>query len=61
MTKPVHKHLVEQRWREEGGLDLLVSTAETFQVFAQLISNLRWSVYIRCTLYQMSSGPSTPP
>ena len=25
MTKPVHRHLVEQRWRSDGDLDLLVS------------------------------------
>lgn len=24
MTKPVYRHLVEKRWREEGALDLLV-------------------------------------
>jgi large subunit ribosomal protein L35 len=24
MTRPVHRHLLEQRWREEGALDLLV-------------------------------------
>jgi hypothetical protein len=27
MTRPVHRHLVEKRWREEGGLDLLVSVS----------------------------------
>ena len=27
LTKPIYKHLVEQRWREEGALDLLVRHA----------------------------------
>lgn len=25
MSKPVHRHLVEQKWKSEGDLDLLVS------------------------------------
>jgi len=24
MSKPVHRHLMEQKWRKDGGLDLLV-------------------------------------
>lgn len=24
MTRPVHRHLMEQKWRNDGGLDLLV-------------------------------------
>ena len=24
MSKPVYRHMLEQRWREEGALDLLV-------------------------------------
>ena len=30
MTKPVHRHLVEQRWRSDGDLDLLVSLPPLF-------------------------------
>jgi large subunit ribosomal protein L35 len=30
MSKPVHRHLVEQRWREEGDLDLLVCLGWNF-------------------------------
>ena len=29
MTRPVHRHLVEQRWREDGRLDLLVGPLQT--------------------------------
>lgn len=27
MTRPVYRHLLEQRWREEGALDMLVCTS----------------------------------
>lgn len=26
MSKPVYRHLAEQKWRTEGGLDLVVCT-----------------------------------
>lgn len=29
MSKPIYRHLVEQRWREEGDLDLLVRTSSS--------------------------------
>lgn len=28
MKKPIYRHLVEQRWREDGPLDLLVRISE---------------------------------
>ena len=29
MTKPVHRHLAEQKWRKQGDLDLLVCKMST--------------------------------
>lgn len=32
MSKPVYRHLVEQRWREEGDLDLLVRSPRFIEI-----------------------------
>lgn len=36
MTKPVHRHLMEQKWRKEGGLDLLVGFSASFVDLGQV-------------------------
>lgn len=36
MSTPVHRHLAEQKWRKEGGLDLLVSQFIVTALFTEL-------------------------
>lgn len=49
MSKPVHRHLVEQRWRNEGGLDLLVRRfVQSMEVGPEYDYDYhRWNVCIR--------------
>jgi hypothetical protein len=55
MSKRLHRHLVEQKWRNEGALDLLVRLV-LFCVSRPFNPNswCRWSGSIRCMLSQMS-------
>lgn len=46
MSKTVYRHLLEQRWREEGALDLLVRSDFTGFVPDGLHAS-RWSAYGR--------------
>jgi len=34
MSQKVYRHLIEQRWRNEGALDLLVRCFNAFRFFA---------------------------
>lgn len=47
MTKPVYRHLVEQRWREEGALDLLMERIYQMHVVPDLLPSLQPSLDLR--------------
>lgn len=47
MTRPVHRHLMEQRWREEGALDLLMERVYQMHVVPDLLPSLRPSLDLR--------------
>lgn len=57
MSTPIHRHLVEQQWREEGDLDLLVRYAAYERASV-------WSAH-RCLqmerIYQMNVVPDMLP
>jgi len=44
MTRPVHRRLVEQRWREEGGLDLLMERIHQMHVVPDVLGSLHPSL-----------------
>jgi len=44
MTRPVHRRLVEQRWREEGGLDLLMERLHQMHVVPDVLGSLNPSL-----------------
>jgi hypothetical protein len=54
LSNPAHRHLLEQRWRQEGALDLLVSWNSFSNRVASANNTIRrvvhrWSVFIKCT------------
>ncbi|KAK2462118.1 hypothetical protein APHAL10511_006581 [Amanita phalloides] len=49
MTKPSHRHLLEQRWRKEGGLDLLMERIHQMHVVPDVLSDLRPSIDLHVT------------
>ncbi|GLB36628.1 putative PEBP-like protein [Lyophyllum shimeji] len=44
MKKPVHRHLLEQRWRSEGDLDLLMERIHQMKVVPDVLPDLRPSI-----------------
>ncbi|KAG5646911.1 hypothetical protein DXG03_001987 [Asterophora parasitica] len=44
MEKPAHRHLVEQRWRKEGDLDLLMERLHQMKVIPDVLPDLRPSI-----------------
>lgn len=46
-NRPVDRHLLQQKWRKDGGLDLLVSVSISFSSSKFLMNNFRWSVSIK--------------
>ena len=51
MAKMVDRHIIEQRWRKEGALDLLVR--RLILLLLTLAScSLRWNAFTKCTSYQ---------
>jgi len=55
MTKPVYRHLAEQRWRDEGGLDLLMERIHQMKVVPDVLPLLHPSLDLRVTF------PKSPP
>jgi len=47
MREPSHRHLVEQRWRQDGKLDLLVRLFPLYHVLQSLKFPFRWNVFIK--------------
>ncbi|KAI0757573.1 PEBP-like protein [Daedaleopsis nitida] len=47
MSKPIYSHLVEQRWREEGDLDLLMERMYQMNVVPDMLPELRPSFDLR--------------
>ncbi|KAI0656770.1 PEBP-like protein [Cubamyces menziesii] len=47
MSKPIHRHLVEQRWREEGDLDLLMERIYQMSVVPDMLPELHPSFDLR--------------
>ncbi|KAI0825354.1 phosphatidylethanolamine-binding protein [Trametes gibbosa] len=47
MSKPIYRHLVEQKWREEGDLDLLMERIYQMNVVPDLLPELRPSFDLR--------------
>ncbi|KAL5535788.1 MRPL35 [Sanghuangporus sanghuang] len=55
LTKPVYRHLVEQRWRNYGALDLLMERIHQMNVVPDLLPSLHPSIDLRI------SFPEPPP
>ncbi|THH11337.1 hypothetical protein EW146_g8082 [Bondarzewia mesenterica] len=55
LSKPVYRHLVEKRWREEGALDLLMERIHQMNVVPDVIPELRPGLDLRITF------PEPPP
>ncbi|TFK76620.1 PEBP-like protein [Pluteus cervinus] len=49
MSKPVHRHILEQRWRKEGNLDLLMERIHQMNVVPDVIPVLHPSVDLHIT------------
>ncbi|KAF9808802.1 hypothetical protein IEO21_07730 [Rhodonia placenta] len=47
MKKPIYRHLVEQRWREDGPLDLLMERIHQMNVVPDLLPSLHPSLDLR--------------
>ncbi|EJF58807.1 PEBP-like protein [Dichomitus squalens LYAD-421 SS1] len=47
LSKPIYRHLVEQRWREEGGLDLLMERIYQMKVVPDMLPELQPSFDLR--------------
>jgi len=50
MTQPVHRHLMEQKWRKEGGLDLLMERIHQMKVIPDVLPDLRPSIDLHITV-----------
>ncbi|KAH8101535.1 PEBP-like protein [Cristinia sonorae] len=55
MSKPVYRHLLEQRWREEGDLDLLMERIHQMNVVPDMLPSLHPSFDLRLNF------PEPPP
>jgi len=55
MTKPVFRHLIEQKWRTKGDLDLLMERIHQMNVIPDLLPTFRPSLDLRITF------PEPPP
>ncbi|TFY74954.1 hypothetical protein EWM64_g9057 [Hericium alpestre] len=55
LSKPVYRHLVEQRWRQEGALDLLMERIHQMNVVPDVLPDLRPSFDLRINF------PEPPP
>ncbi|KAI0791795.1 phosphatidylethanolamine-binding protein [Abortiporus biennis] len=55
LNKPVYRHLVEKRWREEGALDLLMERIHQMNVVPDLLPSLHPSLDLRVNY------PEAPP
>ncbi|RDB29152.1 54S ribosomal protein L35, mitochondrial [Hypsizygus marmoreus] len=49
MSQPVHRHLMEQRWRSEGGLDLLMERIHQMKVVPDVLPDLRPAIDVHLT------------
>jgi large subunit ribosomal protein L35 len=49
MTKPAHRHLVEQSWRKDGDLDLLMERIHQMHVVPDVLPDLHPSLDLRIT------------
>ncbi|GJE94174.1 PEBP-like protein [Phanerochaete sordida] len=47
MTRPVYRHLIEQRWRQEGALDLVMERVHQMGVVPDLLPDIRPSIDLR--------------
>ncbi|KZP30385.1 PEBP-like protein [Athelia psychrophila] len=50
MSRPVHRRLVEQRWRDEGKLDLLMERLHQMNIIPDVLGNLRPTVDLSLVL-----------
>jgi len=50
MKKPVHRHLMEQRWRKDGGLDLLMERVHQMKVIPDALPTLHPSIDLHVTV-----------
>ncbi|KAI0706214.1 phosphatidylethanolamine-binding protein [Cytidiella melzeri] len=55
LSKPVYRHLLEQRWRKEGPLDLLMERIHQMSVVPDLLPSLHPSIDLRLNF------PEAPP
>ncbi|PSR83331.1 hypothetical protein PHLCEN_2v5768 [Hermanssonia centrifuga] len=55
LTKPIYRHLVEQRWREDGVLDMLMERIYQMNVVPDLLPNMRPTLDLRVNF------PEAPP
>ncbi|KAI0089880.1 phosphatidylethanolamine-binding protein [Irpex rosettiformis] len=55
LSKPVYRHLLEQRWREDGALDLLMERIHQMNVVPDLLPSLHPTVDLRLNF------PEAPP
>ncbi|KAL0950569.1 hypothetical protein HGRIS_007371 [Hohenbuehelia grisea] len=49
MSKPVHRHLMEQKWRKDGDLDLLMERIHQMKVVPDVMPDLHPSIDLRVT------------
>lgn len=49
MKKPVDRHLLEQKWRKDGDLDLLMERIYQMRVVPDLLSSMHPSIHVRIT------------
>lgn len=50
MRKPIHRHLIEQRWRKEGRLDLLMERIHQMKVIPDVLPDLHPSIDLNVTV-----------
>ncbi|KAG1725580.1 phosphatidylethanolamine-binding protein [Suillus paluster] len=56
MSKAVDRHLVEQRWRKEGALDLLMERIHQMQVVPDVLPDIHPSLDLRVTFPKVKSN-----
>ncbi|KAH7926219.1 PEBP-like protein [Leucogyrophana mollusca] len=59
MSKAVDRHLVEQRWRKEGALDLLMERIHQMHVVPDVLPDLHPSLDVRVTFPEVPSSDAS--
>ncbi|KAJ3557658.1 hypothetical protein NP233_g11684 [Leucocoprinus birnbaumii] len=57
MSKPVDRHLLEQKWRKDGDLDLLMERIHQMRVVPDLLSAMHPSIDVRITANTLGIVP----